>query len=129
MYTYTRPPLETIFYQDEKVTVSQSRFIANGKTYAMRNISSVSIFTIEKSKVLYYVLMAIGIFIMLNSNSINLGGLIIVGVSVWLIYRTKNPYSVQISSNSGESKAITSEDKEYIQKIVSAVNEAIVHLG
>jgi hypothetical protein len=41
---------ETTFYQDGYVAVTRSRYITQSKTYAMRNISSVHIFEIEKSK-------------------------------------------------------------------------------
>lgn len=41
---------ETTFYQDNSVTVTQSRYVTHSKTYAMRNISSVHIFEIIKSK-------------------------------------------------------------------------------
>ena len=45
---------EKIFYQDKNVTVTQSRFVVDGKTYAMRNISSVTNFKIKKSILLQY---------------------------------------------------------------------------
>ncbi|WP_192822784.1 hypothetical protein [Rufibacter sp. LB8] len=38
---------EAIFFQD--VTVTQSRFISGGQTFAMRNISSAANFHIKKS--------------------------------------------------------------------------------
>ncbi len=41
---------EVIFYNDTNVTVTQSRFVTQSKTYAMRNISSVHVFEIVKSK-------------------------------------------------------------------------------
>lgn len=52
---------ETTFYQDSLVTVTQSRYITQSKTYAMRNISSVHVFEIEKSKVTPILMILLGI--------------------------------------------------------------------
>lgn len=52
---------ETTFYQDSLVTVTQSRYITQSKTYAMRNISSVHVFEIEKSKVTPILIILFGI--------------------------------------------------------------------
>jgi len=59
-------PTEIIFYQDGDVTVTRSRFITNPKTYAMRNISSVHIFEIVKSKAFPVLVAIIGFLILFS---------------------------------------------------------------
>ena len=44
-------------------------------------------------------------------------------------YSIKDEYSVRISSNSGEANGFRSKDKDYIQKIVNALNDAMIHRG
>ena len=45
---------DKVFLKDSNVLVTQSRFVAGGKTYAMRNISSVTKYKIPKKSVLQY---------------------------------------------------------------------------
>lgn len=119
---------EVMFYQDGNVTVSQARFITNSKTYAMRNISSVHIFEIVASRKLPVIMILIGFF-MLFSDSARVAGFIILALGVGILFLIKNEFAVRISTNSGEANSIISKDKAYIQTIVNALNEAIIHRG
>lgn len=124
--------VEKTFYQDENVYVSQSRLVVGGKTYAMRNISSVTIYQNQKKNYGSFILILFGIFLaIIGAPNGKILGVIIIGFGIAIIYfsGTKVDFSVQISSNSGESKALVSEDMEYIQKIVDSVNEAIIYRG
>ena len=119
---------EKIFYQDQNVTITQSRYIALGKTYAMRNISSVSIYRVERSTLLPMTLFTIGL-IMCFDTDVRLAGIILVlGSFVWMA-TMRSSYSVRISTNSGETNSLTSKNKQYVQEIVSALNDAIVYRG
>jgi hypothetical protein len=60
---------EKTFYKDTNVVVTQSRFVVSGKTYAMRNISSVTNYKIEKSIGGSIFLILIGIYAMLFGDS------------------------------------------------------------
>lgn len=91
----------------------------------MRNISSVYIFEIIKSKNKALLLIIVG-FILLFSKEIFWLGIIILILGFWWI---KNEYAVRISTNAGEVNSIISKDRDYIQKIVNALNEAIIHRG
>lgn len=119
---------EVVFYQDSLVKVTQSRFITDSKTYAMRNISSVHLFEIVKSRKLPVLLMIIGFF-MLFSNELRIAGIILILIAALILVFTKNDYAVRISTNSGEANSIVSKDRLYIQNIVDALNEAIIHRG
>lgn len=119
---------ETIFYQNAWVTVTPSRYVTQSKTYTMRNISSVHIFEIIKSKVKAILLILIGLAVVF-SKDIFYVGIILIPLGVWWCISIKNEYAVRISTNAGEANSIVSKDKIYIQKIVSALNEAFVHRG
>lgn len=56
-------------------------------------------------------------------------GIIILILGFWWIFTIKNQYAVRISTNAGEVNSIVSKDRDYIQKIVNALNEAIIHRG
>lgn len=119
---------ETTFYQDNSVTVTQSRYVTHSKTYAMRNISSVHIFEIIKSKNKAFFTALFGVII-LFSKDVFWVGLIIIALGIWWFVSIKNEYAVRISTNSGEANSIISKDRKYIQKIVNALNDAIIHRG
>lgn len=119
---------ETTFYQDSLVTVTQSRYITQSKTYAMRNISSVHVFEIEKSKVTPVLMILLGIPVLFLSK-IFWVGLILMSLGILLFISVKNEYTVRISTNAGEADSTISKDKEYIQKIVNALNDAMIHRG
>ncbi|WP_025142210.1 DUF6232 family protein [Pedobacter jeongneungensis] len=119
---------EVTFYQDVNVTVTQSRYVTNSKTYAMRNISSVHIFEIVKSKAAPVLMIITGI-LMLFANDIRILGFIVLAVGILILTLNKNEFTVRISTNAGEVNSIVSKDRLYVQNIVSALNEAIVFRG
>ncbi len=119
---------ENQFYHDGVVTVTQSRFVTQSKTYAMRNISSVHIFEIQKSRVGPIIMILLGFPFLFSGEIFWMGLIIIVLAILWLFY-IKNEYAVRISTNSGEANSILSKDRVYIQKIVDALNDAIIYRG
>jgi hypothetical protein len=124
----TPVPNEIIFYQDTQIKVTQSRFITNSKTYAMRNISSVHVFEIVKSRTFPVLLLIAGV-LMVFSDATRTFGFILAAIGALFLFLIKNDYAVRISTNSGEANSIISRDRAYIQVIVDALNEAIIHRG
>jgi len=119
---------ETLFYKDYNVTVTQSRYVTNSKTYAMRNISSVHVFEIVKNHTLPVLLIIVGAIMLITDGGKVIGGIIAL-IGFLVIISNKNQYAVRISPNSGEANSIVSRDKVYIQKVVDALNDAIIHRG
>jgi hypothetical protein len=119
---------ERTFYQDADVTVTQARFVTQNKTYAMRNISSVSLYHIASSRIFQIILLALGLLMLLDDGLRTAGFFMAVIGGLWL-YFTKDSYAVRISTNSGETNSVISKDKEYVTKIVNALTDAIVHRG
>jgi hypothetical protein len=119
---------EVTFYQDINVTVTQSRYVTNSKTYAMRNISSVHIFEIIKSKTLPIVMIIFG-GLMLLSEASRVLGFILLAIGILILALIKNEFTIRISTNAGEVNSIVSKDRSYVQNIVHALNDAIVFRG
>lgn len=119
---------EKVFYKDASVQVTQSRFVTNAKTFAMRNISSVTLFKIKASRAFQIFIIIVGALMLINSDT-RVFGIVLALAGILILYFTKDSYSVRISSNSGESDGFVSKDKELVQKIVNAVNDAIIHRG
>jgi hypothetical protein len=121
-------PKEKIFYKDDIVMVTQARYIVDNKTYAMRNISSISNHKIEKSRTGAIILLIAG-FVLLFIKSIWFVGILFIVFAVISLFLIKDEYSVRIGTNAGEANSLESKDKAYIQKIVEALNEAVIHRG
>ncbi len=126
---------EVVFYSDDSgVRVTNSRLISGSTTYAMNNITSVSLNSESPSRVWPLVFSSIGIFSCLNglSGTEHSGvvfGLFMLGIGVlwWKAQKTK--YHLKIASASGEMNAITSTNKKRVESIIQAVNEAIIGRG
>jgi hypothetical protein len=131
----TTPQQEIGFYSDDHgVRVTNTRFIVGNVTYAMGNITSVKKSTEPPHRGLAMLLIAIGIASLLFAASDKNAGIFVLGVVLVLVggvmWRGARPtYGILIASASGESTPLTSRNKERIEKIIQAVNEAIIHRG
>jgi len=116
---------EKVFYQQQGVTVTQSRIILGSKTYAMSNISSVSVGITKPSRTAPIVLLIIGLFMLIASSTFVYGAVLCALTGIWLFLQ-KTKYYVSIRSNAGESRSLESKNKEQIEDIVKSINDAIV---
>ena len=120
---------EKNFFNQGGVSVSNSRMMYGGQTYAMSDITSVKSFEKTPSRIVPIILIIVGLFgLAAGKDGIIVALLLIGGGIAWLIAQ-KSDYSVLLTSASGEVKAYTSKDKDFVGKIINAVNEAIVHRG
>jgi len=127
---------EKTFYQQGSVTITSARAVLGGKTYAMSNITSVTLTTKPAKKLLPAVLLIGGIALALVSL-IDLESLFMCGgigtamalIGGGLLIGIKPTYIVKIGSASGETDALSSPKKEAMTPIVNAINEAIIARG
>ena len=128
---------ERVIYEEGEVKVTTARAIFGSKTYAMKNITSVEMSKKEASGCAPAALAIFGVIAVIYSASsfgnsavtgivgILFGALLLAGS--WYSQKASRPdYIVKVSGSSGESNALTSRDQAQIQKIVGAINEAIV---
>jgi uncharacterized protein DUF6232 len=124
---------EEIIYTDNNVSVSTSRVIISGTTYALRNITSVKMTFTPARQGCAIVLIILGVLFVLCLVGVKGGaapgliiGAVLVGAGVLWLRAAKPDYHVAIASSAGERPAMTHKDKAYIEKVVDAINEAIV---
>jgi hypothetical protein len=127
---------EVSVYNDANITITNLRAMLQGKTYAMANVTSVSVYTQLVSKVPGTVVAVFGALILLGSLEAGevKGCIAFVGCLFLIIggvhaYNARNRYWVRIGSASGETNALSSTDQTYVARIVHAMNEAIVKRG
>jgi len=123
---------EQIIFEEGNVKITNLRAIIGSKTYAMSNVTSVGLGRQNPSRFFPVTLIVVGgLYALFGQNgwsSLVGGGLIV----VWgfLVLRSAKPtFIVKIGSASGEMKALSSQDKAHMRRIVDAVNEAIVRRG
>lgn len=144
---------ERVLFEENQVRVTNLRAIFENKTYAMSNITSVSLESSEPSSCVSATLLLVGIGLLglfvvflfflaetgsevafplgeaLNASMFLLLGGGCLAASIRLRKLAKPTYTVRISSASGESNALSSADRDHVERIVRAMNQAIVMRG
>lgn len=122
---------EQTFLEEGEVTVTNSRFVVPGQTYAMSGVTSVKSTVYNPSRIGPIILIVLGILgMIIGAKSGALPGgiiLLVIGIAWWVLKKPK--YSIMLSSASGEVEALTSKNKGFILRVVDAVNEAIIARG
>jgi hypothetical protein len=116
---------EKTFLSTQGATVTNTRIIVPGKTYAMAGITSVRSTVIGAKRGFPILIALAGIFLFFVQQPV-WGIIFLVGGIAWA-FALKDTHAVAINSASGEIQAVVSKDEEYIASIVQAVNEAIVY--
>ncbi len=131
---------EIAYYADSDVMVTSHRAVFGTTTYAMANITSVSMGH-RPPRLMWSplgILFGLAIFTLAMLQlpegvaAAILGGAIgltLVGIGAVIVARAEPIYVIKIASASGEAKAITSENRDYIERIVGAMQQAIVERG
>lgn len=135
---------EPTYYSDNKgVRITPTRLIIPGKarnegqsTYAMANITSIK--TTKSYDYLWLGLVTIVIGVLLiafNSQLLadSIYGVIILsaGIALTLFLFFKPNYHLNVSSASGEidKDVLPKKDKQYVERVVTAINEALIKRG
>jgi len=103
-------------------------------TYAMATILSVTTKRIAPSYGWPGLVILLGVGFILGgfgsgSSPAWVFGIVLLGVGIYWAYSLKADYHLRIASTSGESTALVSKDRAYVEKLVTAIHEAIIHRG
>jgi hypothetical protein len=117
---------EKTFFEYEDVKVTNARFVSGGQTYAMSNVTSVKSFEQKPKRLGGIIVLLIGLAIAMSAPVV---GIPIAAICGFYLYKQKTLYHIMLATSSGETSALKTDQREYLQKVVSALNEAIVHRG
>jgi len=117
---------EKTFFEYEDVKVTNARFISGSQTYAMSNVTSVKAFEQKPKRLGGIVVLVIGVVVAINTPAV---GIVIAAAAAIYLYLQKTLFHVMLSTSGGETSALKTHQPEYLQKVVTALNEAIVHRG
>jgi len=121
---------EKVFLDVNGVTVTSARFTVSSQTYAMSGITSVKSYVRRPSRRPPIALFAMGgIAVLSGKDGLVFFAiiLIIIGVLWWV--QSKTEYQVRLRTASGEATALRSQNSNWIDQVVKALNEAIIHRG
>jgi hypothetical protein len=122
----TEADLERTFLRNETVTVTNTRFIVPGQTYAMAGVTSVRFERINPNPIWPILFIVLGVLLLFISETRIFGVLLMLIGGPWL-FLLKPTFAVALHSASGEARAVTSRDAQFISRIVEALNQAIVY--
>lgn len=117
---------EQSFLSEGNVKVTTTRFIVPSQTYAMSGITSVKNSHEPPVRIYPIVCGLIGLLCLAGAPVI--GMIFIVLAIVWWIGQ-RTTYHVVLTTASGEAKALSSTDGQYISNVIDALNNAIVARG
>ena len=117
---------EKIFFDYGGVTVTNMRFIVKPQIFAMSNITSVKASEQEPSRLRPVVLIAAGAFSLLGNVLV---GIVLAGIGIGWLLKQKTMYHVMLTTAGGEISALRSDQRQYVEKVVKAVDDAILARG
>ena len=121
---------ETVFFDENNVKVTNARFIANGQTYAMSGVTSVRSTMAPAEIKGYLVGIGVGLLLLIAlDGAAKLIGIVVAGLAGWMLMNAKSTHWVTLVTAAAESRALESQDESFINKVVEALNDAIVHRG
>lgn len=132
--------LEKTFYTSSSIKVTNTRFIVNQKTYAMASVSSVKVGSADKTPsksnavIVFFVGLALFFIGIGNLKShwlmATIGvGLLVLGIKMYRAIKPVYEYKLILTTSSGETTALSSNEESDIRAVESALNDAIVFRG
>ncbi|KQT36310.1 DUF6232 family protein [Methylophilus sp. Leaf414] len=120
---------ETVFFSLEGIKVSDTQFIADGQTYAIDTVTAVQHGLIEPKRTFSTICVLSGSFLMIFEDIFMfVGGFsIALGLVAWFTAQTL--YAVVIHTEEGEKQALTSTNSTDVDRVIRALNTAIINRG
>ncbi|WP_136679931.1 DUF6232 family protein [Neptunomonas sp. XY-337] len=118
---------EKVFFEYEDVKITNSRFLTDSQTFAMSNVTSVKPHRKSPNRTPGVIGIMIGLSLFFAQSFII--GLIVIGLSIYFMTKQKPLYTVILKTSSGENRALSTYQKEYLNQVIDALNEAIIYRG
>ena len=121
---------EKILFEQGNVKITNARFIVGNKTTAINGVNSISSRVAHPSRTGPIIGVVIGLAILFGADgAAKLFGLLIAGIGGWILYSQKSSHFVVLVTSSGAVDALDSTDEPFIQSVIAALNDALVHRG
>ena len=117
---------EKTFFEYDGVKVTNARFVAGWQTFEMSNVTSVNPVTMPSKRLWGYILLLLSLAGLMANPFF---GVPVTAIAIYVISKHKRTYHVMLRPSGGETKALTTQQKEYLDKVIAALNDAIIHRG
>ncbi len=114
---------ERVFFEGDGSSVTSTKIVINGNTYATRNVGSVRIETKPASRGLGIVLALVGLFALFSTAPVF--GLMMLAAGVIIAMVAKSRAKLLLMAGGGESVAIESPNVKFVNNLHAAIVEAI----
>jgi hypothetical protein len=118
---------ERTFFEYEDVKVTNARFVSGGQTYVMNNVTSVKPFEQKPSRLGGVLVLLAGLIIMAGASFML--GLLVTAAAAFYLYQQKTIYHILLATSAGETKALKTYQRDYLNRVITALNDAIVYRG
>jgi hypothetical protein len=125
---------EKVYFDRENITVTKTRFIAHGKTYAMNTVSSVEVRQEPPRMGCLFLIVTCGLLIFASAafaTGISVVALLVIGLGVMAvgvvgITKQNKRFTLLLTTSAHEIAVLTSSNKSFIYQIKDAVEESII---
>jgi len=120
---------EAIYFSHQGVSVSNSRFIVNGKAIAIKSVTTIERRILKPQLGFARICILGGLALLFGGGSLPLVGVfsIIYGGVLWFLAMPR--YSIVIHTPAGEHQALISENSLDAENVLTALNVAIALRG
>jgi hypothetical protein len=120
--------METPF-NDRGVSVTRNALSSAGQVFPLRDIAGVQVVTVQKNKVLPIAISLLGAAGAIAGGIFRAPAGIVCGVMLvvvgWLTWATQDiTHRLMVQTANGEREALSSVDREFVERVGAAVNEA-----
>ena len=126
--------MEKLFFEYDDVKVTNTRFINGANTYAMSGITSIKLREKKPNMldvIIYSVISLILLILSVNNPQVNITVLLLALVFIALAYfnfkKKKTLYEIILSTSGGESQGLISDQVEYTNQVLTALNQAVIY--
>ena len=137
------PAEEKVFFKEGSVMVTNARFIVSKHIFAMSGITSIKISKEKLSRKGPFLTILLGVILLYwGGRSWYLclldypwpGYLTLAGVTFFLLgvlwWHARRPiYHIVLTSASGETKPLSDNNRKPVERVIKALNDAIIHRG
>jgi hypothetical protein len=129
---------EKVFFESGDVKVTNNRFISGSQTFAMSNVTSLRPTEEPPPRDGRGAVFLIGLLVLLvSAGSLTSGAAVAaaLGAAIGLgvcVLAVKMPgvwplYRIILTTSAGETSALVTREREHLDRVLQALNEAIVH--
>jgi hypothetical protein len=111
-----------VFFSQDGVTVSKTRFIVRGQLYEINKITLLTYKKLKPNRWFAMICISLGMLLVLDEGDLfAFGGcFILLGIIAWVASKAR--YAIILKMPEGEVQALISTDQPHIERVIQALN-------